>query len=302
MLPLYLEMADFYEDYLVKDEHGTYHIIPGISPENSPANIKRAHAVKDSTFDIAVAREVFQILIELGEKFELDPDKIAKWKDFRKTLPAYRINEDGALAEWAPEKYKDNYRHRHNSHLYPIFPGMEFLESDADPELLQATRVALDKRFASDTTSAHGLIHVALMAARLHDVEKVRTNLDRLSRRRYHFTSLATSHNPNYKIYNLDASLSLPRLLMEMLLFSRPGHLELLPAWPKEYPAGSIKGVLVRGGHKIDLAWADGKLTSAVLYAGHDEHITITCGAKTLTLQCQANKIYKIDDQLKVRK
>ena len=37
---------------------------------------------------------------------------------------------------------------------------------------------------------------------------------------------------------NLDTSLSMPHLLMEMLVFSRPGYIELLPAWPKDFADG----------------------------------------------------------------
>ena len=39
---------------------------------------------------------------------------------------------------------------------------------------MKAAQVALDRRFMTDTESAHGLIHVALIATRLHDVAKVR--------------------------------------------------------------------------------------------------------------------------------
>lgn len=300
VLPLYMEMADFYEDYLQKGEDGFYHIVPSISPENWPSNLPAVTITKDSAFDIAVAREVFEILIELGQQFGLAPDRIAQWRTYRRRLVAYRVNADGALAEWAPQGYRDRYSHRHNSHLYPVFPGMEFLKPDADPALLKAARTALDKRFAHDTTSAHGLVHVALMAARLHDVDKVRVNLDRFSRRKYIYTSLVTSVFPGQKIYNLDASLSLPRLLMEMLVFSRPGHIELLPAWPKEFPKGSVKGILVRGGHKVDLSWADGELKSATLYAGYNDKCTVTCGNVTRTFAFEAGGRYRLNSQLRM--
>ena len=300
VLPLYLEMGDFYEDYLVRDEKGVYHITPGISPENWPVNRVREMVLKDTTFDIAVAREVFQILIELGETFDLDQQKIASWKDFRRNLVAYRINKDGALAEWVPEEYEDNYNHRHNSHLYPIYPGMEFLSPESDPALLQAAGVALDKRFNHETGSAHGLIHVALMAARLHDVDKVRKNLDLFARRDYHYSSLVTSHDPGHH-YNLDASLSLPRLLMEMLVFSRPGHIELMPGWPTEYQEGSITGILIRGGHKIDISWSDGTLNSAVLHSGHDDRTIIKYGKGTKSLDLRAGKTYRFNGQLEIQ-
>lgn len=273
--PLYREMAEFYEDYLVRDDDGRYHITPGISPENWPSNMEKGLTLKDCSFDLAVAREVFDILLDLGEQFDATAGELGKWRERRDHLLDYRINEDGALAEWVPEAYADNYKHRHSSHLYPVYPGTEFLEPDTDPALLRAAGVALDKRFEEDTVQAHGLIHVALMATRLHDVEKVRTNLDRFSRRHYVYDGMVTSHDPDQSKYNLDASLSLPRLLMEMLVFSRPGYIELLPAWPADYPDGTLKGVLVRGGHTMDIIWKEGKLESAVLHAGCSDNCTI---------------------------
>jgi alpha-L-fucosidase 2 len=273
VLPLYLEIADFYEDYMVKGKDGCFHIYPGVSPENSPRGMPKT--LKDSTFDLAVAREVFRILIELGEQFKVDHKRIKKWKDYRERIAPYRINKDGALAEWAPEKYGEYYKHRHLSHLIMVYPWWEFSLPGADPELREAAAVALDRRFRFDARETHGLMHVALMATRLKDVEKVRINLHRLASRRYFYTNMATSCRPGQKICNLDASLSLPRLLMEMLVFSRPGHIELLPAWPKEYPDGSLRGVLVRGGHKLDLTWAAGKVVSATFHAGRDDSGTV---------------------------
>jgi alpha-L-fucosidase 2 len=47
--------------------------------------------------------------------------------------PEYTVNEDGALCEWIHPEMRDNYSHRHVSHLYPIFPGNEITqESNRD--------------------------------------------------------------------------------------------------------------------------------------------------------------------------
>lgn len=88
------------------------------------------------------------------------------------------------LSGWDPA-YPDIYNHRHNSHLYPVFPGIDLVGPDADPALQKAAKVALDKRFGFDTSSAHGLIHLALQAARLGDADKVRQNIERFSKRNY---------------------------------------------------------------------------------------------------------------------
>jgi hypothetical protein len=75
-----------------------------------------------------------------------------------------------------------------------------------------------------------------------------------------------------------------------------------MPAWPKEYGDGSIKGVLVRGGHKIDIAWKDGKLKSAVLHAGLKDHCIVKYGDVIKSLKLKAGKTYKLDSELEVTK
>ncbi len=75
-----------------------------------------------------------------------------------------------------------------------------------------------------------------------------------------------------------------------------------MPGWPKEYGDGSIKGVLVRGGHEIDISWADGKLKSAVLYAGYDEDTIVKYGDVSNSLKLKAGETYKLDSQLETIK
>ncbi|AOW08572.1 glycosyl hydrolase family 95 catalytic domain-containing protein [Flavobacterium gilvum] len=296
VLPLYQEMAQFYEDYLTKDKDGYYHISPGISPENGVKG-QGSTLSKDATFEIAVAREVFDHLLKLGKMFNLDQSDMAKWKEYHDKLVPYRINADGALAEWITLPFEDNYKHRHNSHLYPVFPGREFFEPGADPALVEAARVALGKRFESDTESAHGLIHLALMATRLHEKEKVLANLNRFAQRNYVYNGLVTSHNPEHAIYNLDSVLSLQRLLADMMVFSQPGRVEFLPACAATFPQGHLLGTRIHGGHKLDIQWKDGKLVSATIHAGETNHCTFVYNGKQKEVDLIAGKKYKFDSQ-----
>lgn len=294
VLPLYREIGAFYEDFLVLESDGLYHICPSISPENAPTGTD-TWLSKDATMDVAIAREVFSLLCQMGRKFRIDPKEIAKWENYLNKLPFYRINEDGALAEWVDKSYPDVYDHRHNSHLYPIFPGTELRHCKTNgTNWTQAAGIALDKRFAFDTSSAHGLIHLALQASRLKKIDVVKLNIDRFSRRGYLYNSLVTSHEPRQQIYNLDAVLSFPRLLMEMLVFTEPGRIELLPAWPASYPDGSIKGVRLYGGHTLDITWKSGKLVSATLLAGSSETLELMNGDHKKTLKLKKGKMYAL--------
>lgn len=298
VLPLYREMADFYEDFLVMGNDSLFHIYPSISPENSPTG-DYVMLTKDATMDVAIAREVFEILGDMGKQFNLSQEERDKWGYYLDRLPQYRINEDGALAEWIDPDYTDLYRHRHLSHLYPVFPGTQIGKYRGGEQLAQAAKVALDKRFQYDTSSAHGLLHLALQGIRVGDEEKVVKNLDRFSRRHYVYDGLVTSHNPEHDVYNLDAILSLPRLLMEMLVYTEPGKIELLPAWPKEYAAGQLKGVRLYGGHTLDISWKEGELVDAVLYAGRDEACEMYYRGKAEIIEFQKGKIYRLSDYIK---
>jgi hypothetical protein len=67
--------------------------------------------------------------------------------------------------------------------------------------------------------------------------------------------SLTTMHNP-YAIHSPDPQGALPTLTMEMLVYSRPGVIGLLPAQPDSISQGSVKGIVSRTQATIDdLSW-----------------------------------------------
>jgi alpha-L-fucosidase 2 len=61
----------------------------------------------------------------------------------------------------------------------------------------------------------------------------------------------------------VDASMSTPGFMAEMLLQSHLGEIHLLPALPAAWPRGSVTGLVARGGYRVDMEWNHGRLIRA---------------------------------------
>lgn len=288
VFPLYREMADFYEDYLTPGKDGKYTILPSISPENWPKAPFQGHSLLtyNSTYDVAVCKEILTILIKISKELDIEKDNIPKWEDMLKRLPEYRINKDGALAEWIDPEHPDRYEHRHISHLYPVFPGSEVLPDS----FILAARKALDFRARFNTTSAHGLVHLGLMSARLSDSEKVQLTFDRIAQGDYYYNSMATSHERELICYNLDCAMSFPSLVMQSLIISRPGYVELMPTWPSSLPDGKINGLVTHTGVEVDMEWKNGLLKSARFYPVEDMKLKVRYKEKEIQLDLKKDE------------
>ena len=255
IVPAYKELALFYEDFLtVTDKDGNYIFAPSFSPENNPANTGPGAMIAiNATMDITVCREVLNNLIEACEILGTDSDSVPKWKAMVAKMPPYLMEPDGTLKEWAWPTLQERYSHRHVSHLYGAWPGDE-IDPDRTPKLALAAMMA-DRRRVPERLAAHGRCHRALVGARLKDCYMVDTELRQLIEQGYVATTLRCSHDP-WAFPMPDAQGGIPTIMMEMLLYSRPGVIEVLPALPETLAMGSISGMLAKTFARIDkLTW-----------------------------------------------
>jgi alpha-L-fucosidase 2 len=255
VVPAYKELALFYENYLtVTGKDGNYVFAPSFSPENNPANTSpSAMLVINASMDIAVCREVLANLIQACELLGTDAESIPRWKAMIAKLPPYLLDPDGTLKEWAWPTLDERYSHRHVSHLYGVWPGDD-IDPDRTPELALAAMIA-DRKRVPERLAAHGRCHRALAGARLKDCYMVDTELRQLIEQGYFAATLRASHDP-WAFPMPDAQGGVPTIIMEMLLYSRPGVIEVLPALPPGLTSGSINGMLARTFARINrLAW-----------------------------------------------
>ena len=276
VVPALKELALFYEDFLtVTDKKGDYVFVPSFSPENNPGNTSpSAMLVINASMDIAVCREVLANLIQASEILGIETDSVPKWKEMLEKMPAYMLEKDGTMKEWAWPTLEERYSHRHISHLYGAWPGDE-IDPDRTPQLARAAVMA-DRRRTPERLAAHGRCHRALVGARLKDRFMVDTQLRQLIEEGYVATTLRCSHDP-YAWPMPDAQGGIQTIMMEMLAYSRPGVIELLPALPPSLVRGSMNGMLARTFARIDkLAWdMDARTVDVTITSVRKQDITL---------------------------
>ncbi len=301
-VPFLREVALFYEDFLFEGDDGQLVFSPSLSPENVPATEGASLTCINATMDIAIAREVLSNLVDACELLGCELEGVVRWKAMIEKLPDYQVNEDGAMREWLWTNLVDNYHHRHQSHIYPLFPGIEITE-ESHPDIFEACRVAVEKRLVIGLASQSGwsLAHMANIYARLGEGERALECLELLVRSCVG-SNLFTYHNdwrgqgltlgggPGHQPpFQIDANFGLSAATLEMLVFSVPGMIKLLPALPENWQKGCATGVACRGGVRVDLDWnmITGDL-STTLHSYTDQKLTLKLPEVPAMICCDA--------------
>lgn len=239
VVPGLKEIADFYSDFLRdEDENGNYIFYPCFSPENSPAGESAASI--NSVMDIMVCRETLENLIEAVRILGLEEEKLPRWQEILSKLPKLLLDEEGGLKEWAWPAHRENYEHRHVSHHYDVWPG-DRINPEETPELAQAVWISNRKR-PMENDSCHGVMHRLFTAIRLRDEGYADRLLHMLLEYGFVNCNLSTNHFP-YRVAFPDMQGSMPAVIAELLLYSKPGRIRFLPCAQRLAPVGNIEGL-----------------------------------------------------------
>ena len=304
--PLMKGAAAFCVDWLMTNPKNPTELItaPSTSPENEYITDKGYHGVTcyGGTADLAIIRE---LLLNTQAASSVSCDMTTVYQQTVEHLHPYTIGHMGDLNEWYYDWDDRDFKHRHQSHLIGLYPGLHYLKLDelksSNPnelgmdDYMQACQHTLELK--GDETTGWSTGWRINLWARLKKGEKAYQIYRKL------LTAVAPEQDktPNYSHgggtypnlfdahppFQIDGNFGGTAGVCEMLVQSSSNRIELLPAVPSAWSSGKVKGICARGGYVVDMTWKEGRVVQATIWnpTGKQRKVTLVCNGREQLLK-----------------
>ncbi len=280
--PAMLTASQFWLDRLVLASDGTYEAPNEYSPEHGPTQNAVAHAqqiVYECLYDTKQALDILGSDAEITDAdVELLNDRLAKMdkglakEEYTGDWGTSVISSgDSILREWKYSTFTAGANgHRHMSHLMCVYPFNQVTPSS--PYFQAAVNSML---LRGDGATGWSMGWKINLWARVGDGNHARTILNNALGHSNGgagvFYNLYDSHAP----FQIDGNFGACAGMAEMLLQSHTDTIQILPALPSAWKAGTVKGLKAIGDFTVDITWASNKAETVKVVSNQGQKAVI---------------------------
>ena len=295
--------ALFCLEWLVEDQKGELITSPSTSPENKfiTPDGYQGSTLYGGTADLAMIRQCFIQTIKASEILDTDLEFRNKLELALNKLHPYQIGKKGNLQEWYYDWEDVEPQHRHQSHLFGLFPG-NHISPSTTPELANACRKTLEIK-GDETTGWSKGWRINLWARLLdgnHAYKMYRELLKYVEpdgvktdyvRGGGTYPNLFDAHPP----FQIDGNFGGAAAIAEMLVQSTENEIHLLPAIPDAWNSGSVKGICARGGFEVSMVWKNKSVKKLSVLAKSSGKTTLYFGSKKKEINLKKGQVYELN-------
>ncbi|UIR56190.1 glycoside hydrolase family 95 protein [Sphingobacterium sp. SRCM116780] len=286
--PVLKGAAEFYDFTLVKDpKTGWLVTSPSVSPENGfrLPNGKSASVVMGPTIDNQIVRELYGNLIQADSLLQMNDPFVQQLKGkLNQIPPPVIVSKSGRVQEWLVDYEETEPKHRHVSHLYGLYPA-NFISPQKNKAWADAARKTLEVRGDEGTgwSRAWKILFWARLQDGDHSLEILRQLLKPAFVNETTYQGVGAGTYPNlfcaHPPFQIDGNFGGSAGIAEMLIQSHAGFIHLLPALPKAWKEGSVKGLKARGNYTVDISWKNGQVVDYKIRGENKSVVKILNGA-----------------------
>jgi alpha-L-fucosidase 2 len=291
--PIMRGAAEFCLAWLIKDSAGKLITSPSTSPENGFITFTgvKGNTLFGGTADLAMIRELFLDVIAAQKILKNDSAFATSINAALNNLHPYQVGKAGNLQEWYYDWADSEPKHRHQSHLYGLYPGTH-VTLEKTPLIANAAKKTLEIK--GDETTGWSKGWRINLWARLKDGEHAYKMYRELLKfvppdeTKENYTKMGGTY-PNlldaHPPFQIDGNFGGAAAVAEMLVQSNSDYIELLPAIPKAWQSGTVKGLKARGNYEIDMTWSKGQITNLKIKSSTNASATVLMNGKMETVK-----------------
>jgi hypothetical protein len=265
--PWVKEAASYLENITYIDSAGFRRLPISSSPEIHNNSLK-AWFLSNTNYDLALMRSCFMHAAEMANHLGLTDDA-DHWKKIIESLEEPILSERNQLMFANGHPYNES--HRHFSHLMSIYPlGLiKWEDGQKSREIISQSLKQLDSIGPSQWVG-YSYAWQGNLKARAHDGVGAARALKIFSEafclpNSFHVNGDQSGKgyaNARYRPFTLEGNFAFASGILEMLIQSHAGHIEIMPAIPDAWKDVSFSHLRTEGAFLLSAGMKDGKIIS----------------------------------------